>query len=239
MPQLNDLSRSLVALEHEQDATLIAVIEMGQSSWLVAGIVPGIDRQPLKKLAPDRDGLLQLLYRWRKEATQAGRTIKRIAVAYEAGRDGFWLARWLRAHGIEAYIIHPSSVPVSREHRRAKTDRLDTEVLKRAFLGWLSGEPKHCSMAAIPTVEDEDARRPSREREMECTRIVNRVRANLATAYRLGRSLAEFSGVPRHLKTCDDFNITRRAANSCHARALCLVGGRKLWPALLGAEDEG
>jgi transposase len=98
MPQLNDLSRSLVALE--QDETLIAVIEMGQSSWLVAGIVPEIDRQPLKKLAPDRDGLLQLLYRWRKEASKAGCTIKRIAVAYEAGRDGFWLARWLRAQGI-------------------------------------------------------------------------------------------------------------------------------------------
>ena len=181
MPQLNDLSRSLIALQ--QDATLIAVIEMGQSSWLVAGIVPGIDRQPLKKLAPDRDGLLQLLYRWRKEASQAGRTIKRIAVAYEAGRDGFWLARWLRAQGIEAYVIHPSSVPVSREHRRAKTDRLDTELLKRAFLGWLRGEPKHCSMAAIPTIEDEDAKRPSRERESlvkECTRIVNRVKAGLA-----------------------------------------------------------
>ena len=143
MPKLSDLSRSLAALE--QDATLIAVIEMGQSSWLVAGIVPGIERQPLKKLAPERDALLQLLYRWRKEA-MAGRTIKRIAVAYEAGRDGFWLARWLRTHGIEAYVIHPSSVPVSREHRRAKTDRLDTELLKRAFLGWLRGEPKHCSM---------------------------------------------------------------------------------------------
>jgi transposase len=181
MPQLNDLSRSLVALE--QDATLIAVIEMGQSSWLVAGIVPGIERQPLKKLAPDQDGLLQLLYRWRKEAIQAGRTIKRIAVAYEAGRDGFWLARWLRTQGIEAYVMHPSSVPVSREHRRAKTDRLDAELLKRAFLGWLRGEPKHCSMAAIPSIEDEDARRPSRERQSlvkECTRIVNRVKASLA-----------------------------------------------------------
>jgi transposase len=182
MPQqLNDLSRSLVALE--QDATLIAVIEMGQSSWLVAGIVPGIDRQPLKKLTADQDGLLQLLHRWRNEAVQAGRTIKRIAVAYEAGRDGFWLARWLRAREIEAYVIHASSVPVSREHRRAKTDRLDTELLKRAFLGWLRGEPKHCSMAAIPALEDEDARRPSREREslvQECTRIVNRVKANLA-----------------------------------------------------------
>jgi transposase len=181
MPQLNDLSRSLVAFE--QDATLIAVIEMGQSSWLVASVVPGIERQPLKKLAADQDCLLQLLQRWRNEAEQAGRTIKRIAVAYEAGRDGFWLARWLRAREIEAYVIHASSVPVSREHRRAKTDRLDTELLKRAFLGWLRGEPKHCSMAAIPTLEDEDARRPSRERESlikECTRIVNRVKANLA-----------------------------------------------------------
>jgi transposase len=102
---------------------------------------------------------------------------------YEAGRDGFWLARWLRAREIEAYVIHPSSVPVSREHRRAKTDRLDTELLKRAFLGWLRGEPKHCSMAAIPTLADEDAKRPGRERQSlvgERTRIINRLKANLA-----------------------------------------------------------
>jgi transposase len=181
MPHPNDLSRSLVALE--QDATLIAVIEMGQSSWLIAGIVPGLERQPLKKLAADPDTLLQLLHRWRNEAVEAGRNITRIAVAYEAGRDGFWLARWLRARQIEAHVIHPASVPVSREHRRAKTDRLDAELLKRAFLGWLRGEPKHCTMAAIPTLEDEDARRPSRERESlvgECTRIVNRVKAHLA-----------------------------------------------------------
>src|SRR5262249_27951430 len=87
-----------------------------QSSWLVAGIVPGVERQPLKKLTTDQDALLQLLHRWRKEANEAGHVIKRITVAYEAGRDGFWLARWLRAHEIEAYVIHPSSVPVSREH---------------------------------------------------------------------------------------------------------------------------
>ena len=181
MSKQNDLSRCLVALE--QDATLIAVVEMGQSSWLVAGIVPGLDRYPLKKLGPDRDALLQLLHRWRNEAAKAAMPIDRIAVAYEAGRDGFWLARWLRSQSIEAYVIHPSSVPVSREHRRAKTDRLDTELLKRAFLGWLRGEPKHCSMAAIPALEDEDARRPSRERQVlvgERTRIVNRLKANLA-----------------------------------------------------------
>src|SRR5213592_464739 len=181
MPQPNDLGRSLAALD--QDSTLIAVIEMSQSIWLVAGIVPGINRQPLKKVGADETALLQLLYRWRDEATKAGRTIDRIAVAYEAGRDGFWLARWLRARGIEAHVIHPASVAVSREHRRAKTDRLDTELLIRAFLGWLRGEKRHCSMVAIPTVEEEDARRPNRERGSlitEQTRIVNQIKAILA-----------------------------------------------------------
>lgn len=181
MSQPNDSNKSVIPLE--QDNTMIAVIEMGQASWLVAGIVPGLERQPLKKLGSDEQALFQLMQRWRNEAVQAGRTIKRLVVAYEAGRDGFWLARWLRARDIEAYVIHPNSVAVSREHRRAKTDRLDTELLKRAFLGWLRGEAGHCSMAAIPTIEEEDARRPNRERENlvgERTRIVNRMKATLA-----------------------------------------------------------
>jgi transposase len=149
MPQSNDPSRSLAALD--QDSTLIAVIEMSQSSWLVAGIVPGINRQPLKKLAVKEGELLRLLRRWCDQATKAGRMINRITVAYEAGRDGFWLARWLQRQSIEAHVIHPTSVAVSRERRRAKTDRLDTELLKRAFLGWLRGERGQCSMALIPT----------------------------------------------------------------------------------------
>ena len=176
-----DASRSFTVLE--QDSTIIAVIEMSQSKWLVSAVVPGIERQPLKKLDPDEEALRKLLHRWRNEAGQAGREIKRIAVAYEAGRDGFWLARWLQACNVEAYVIHPASVAVSREHRRAKTDRLDTELLMRAFLGWLRGEKRHCSMVAIPTAEEEDAKRPHRERGnlvTEQTRIVNQVRAILA-----------------------------------------------------------
>jgi transposase len=180
MSQPNDLSRSLTSLE--QDSTIIAVIEMSQSSWLVAGIVPGIERHPLKKLEPSGEELVRLLMRWRAEATKIGRTIMRIAVAFEAGRDGFWLARWLRALDIETYVIHPTSVAVSREHRRAKTDRLDTGLLKRVFIGWLRGEPDHCHMAAIPTLAEEDAKRPNREREglvRERTRIVNRMKSCL------------------------------------------------------------
>ena len=181
MSQCNDLSRCLTALD--QSSTVIAVVEMSRSSWLVAGIIPGVDRHPLKKFEPDKAALLRLLRRWQDEAIRAGRTISRIAVAFEAGRDGFWLARWLRARGIEAHVIHPASIPVPREHRRAKTDRLDTELLKRAFLGWLRGEPDHCSMAAVPTLEEEDARRPNREREAlvgERTRVVNRIKGTLA-----------------------------------------------------------
>ena len=178
---LNDLNRSLTPFEANR--VLIAVIEMSKKSWLVAGIVPGVERHPLKKLAADENELLKLLERWRAEAKKASYALNRIAVAFEAGRDGFWLARWLRARGIESYVIHAASVAVPREHRRAKTDRLDTEHLKRAFLGWLRGERDHCKMAAIPTSIEEDAKRPHRERETliwEQTTIINRMKATLA-----------------------------------------------------------
>src|SRR6516164_7803967 len=180
MSQVDDLSRSLAAFD--QNTTLTVVVELSEASWLVAGLVPGVDRQPLKKQEPDPRALLRLLERWRAEAAKTGRMIERIVLAFEAGRDGFWLARWLRARGIEVYVIHSTSVAVSREHRRAKTDRLDTGMLMRVFLGWLRGERGHCRMVAIPTLEEEDAKRPSRERESlvgERTRIINRMKSAL------------------------------------------------------------
>src|SRR3954467_3816525 len=153
MPRRDDLSRSLTAFQ--QDSTLVAVVELSRSSWLVAGIVPGIGRHPLKKLAPDEEALLRLLQRWRDEAAGAGRTITRLAVAFEAGRDGFWLARWLRARGVEAHVIHPTSVAVSREHRRAKTDRLDTDC---------SSAPSWAGCAASRTTAAWPRSRPSSRR---------------------------------------------------------------------------
>jgi len=201
MPQTpNDLSRSLTALE--QTTTLVAVVEMSQASWLVAGMIPGLERQPLKKIAPNEAALLSLLQRWQEEAIKICQTIRRITVAYEAGRDGFWLARWLCSRGIEAHVIHPTSVAVSREHKRAKTDRLDTAMLIRVFLGWLRGERGHCGMVAVPTLEEEDAKRPSRERENlvgERTRIINRMKSALV---RLGiRGFKpELRRAPQHLE---------------------------------------
>ena len=179
-----DLSRSLVAFE--QDSTLVCVVEMSQSSWLVASLAPGVARRPLKKLDPDAEALGKLVERWRGESERAvGRPIARVVVAYEAGRDGFWLARWLRARGLEAYVMHAASIAVSQEHRRPKTDRLDTQLLMRSLLGWLRGEADHCKMCQIPTEQEEDARRAGREREAlmkDRTRLVNRMKSILTLA---------------------------------------------------------
>jgi transposase len=208
MRQFDDLSRSLVALD--QNATVISVVELSLDKWLVGAIVPGITRDPLKALVPDPQALIKLLYRWRDEAVKAGSKITRIVVGFEAGRDGFWLARWLRARGIEAYVIHPTSIPVSREQRRAKTDRLDIALLKRSLLGWLRGEKKHCTMAAIPTLAEEDAKRPHREREQligKRTGIVNRMKAALV---RLG--IRDFN--PKLRKAAEQLAILRTPEGS-------------------------
>ena len=175
------IGRSATAFD--PDETLCVVVEMSRSSWLVAGLVPGIERRPLKKMGPDEVALFSLVDRWRAEATGSGRAIRRIVLAYEAGRDGFWLARCARAHGIEAHVIHASSIAVSRDRRRVKTDRLDTELLMRVLLGWLRGEPGHCSMAVVPGLDEEDAKRPTRARENlvgERTRVINRMKAAFA-----------------------------------------------------------
>src|SRR4051812_21597162 len=129
MPQPNDLSRSPIALN--QDGTLIAIIEMSRSSWLVAGIVPGIARHPLKKLAADAAALLGLLERWRGEATQAGRQITRIVVAFEAGRDGVWVGPRLRGRGGGGHGIPPTSGGGSRGDPRGETGRPRNTVAQR------------------------------------------------------------------------------------------------------------
>ena len=171
------------AAPFDPDTTLCVVVEMSLSSWLVAGLVPGVERRPLKKMCPDEVGLFSLVERWRAEAAENGRAITRIVLAYEAGRDGFWLARCAETRGFEAHVIHASSIAVSRDPRRAKTDRLDTALLMRVLLGWLRGEPGHCSMVVVPELDEEDARRPTRERENlvgERTRLINRMKAALA-----------------------------------------------------------
>ncbi|MGH8323341.1 MAG: IS110 family transposase, partial [Steroidobacteraceae bacterium] len=113
-----------------------------------------------------------------------------VACCFEAGRDGFWLQRLLSAHGIVAYVLEPTSILVNRRARRAKTDRLDAEGMLRVLAAWLGGDRQVCSMVRVPTPEEEDAKRPHREREhlvQEKLRIENRIEGLLFTQGIRGR----------------------------------------------------
>jgi transposase len=170
------------ALDYE--GTIITAVELSARSWLVSAQVAGVARQCRQKLAPSAAALLEHLDHLRQRAERAGKRVGRVVVAYEAGRDGFWLARWLLEHGIEVYVIQPSSVPVDRRARRAKTDVLDVEMLLRTTLAWLRGEPRVCSMVPIPSEAEEDGRRPLRERQdliRERLAITNKIDGVLAT----------------------------------------------------------
>jgi transposase len=159
-----DLAPSATAFDH--DSTLVLALELSGKSWEVGAIVPGVVRRPKRGIAPrDIAALLQAIDRWKVEAHTAGRPIARVVLAYEAGRDGFWIARALSGYGIEVQVMHPASIPVERRGRRVKTDRLDLDMLLRTLLAWLRGEPRVCSMVRVPAPAEEDARRPGRERE--------------------------------------------------------------------------
>lgn len=159
-----DSHNATTAFDH--DSTLVAALELSGKSWEIGAVVPGQARRPRRRLDPrDMEGLLRTLERWKSEAGAVGRTIDRVVVTYEAGRDGFWIARSLQAQEIEVHVMHPASVPVPRRRRRAKTDRIDLDMLLRTFLAWLRGEPRVCSMVRIPSAAEEELRRPGRERE--------------------------------------------------------------------------
>ena len=146
--------------------------------------MPGIGRMSRYALAPSAEVLAAWLGTAKARAGATGRTVVRVVLAYEAGRDGFWLARYLEARGVEVYVIQPSSVLVDRRARRAKTDALDVEMLMRTLLAWLRGEPGVCSMVPIPDVAEEDGRRPVRERQKligERLALLNEIDGLLAT----------------------------------------------------------
>jgi len=106
-----------------------------------------------------------------------------IKVCFEAGYDGFWLARFLRDRGIDIYVLDASSFLISRRGRRTKTDRIDVEAMTFTLRAYLAGDPSVCRVVPVPTPEAEDAKRISRERTRlasERTRHVNRIRGLLA-----------------------------------------------------------
>lgn len=167
------------------DSTLVLAIELSSKSWVLAAQVPGLPMTKAKRtIEPDKMALQSAIDGYRDRAAASGHPVDRVVATYEAGWSGFWLARWLTARGIDVHVVQPSSVPVDRRMRRAKSDGIDAELLLRTLLAWLRGEPRVCSMVPIPDETDEDARRCVRERtELVSERVglANRIGAVLAT----------------------------------------------------------
>ena len=181
-----------VATRRPEDRTAIraelgaifASLELSRSMWLITSLSPGGGEKMSKHSVPGGDitGLLMRLAQLREKAR--GRTGKSfpIIVIQEAGLDGFWIHRVLESEGIESHIVDAASIEVSRRRRRAKTDRIDGEALVRALLAYKRGEPRVCAMVRVPTPEEEDRRRVSRERKTltaERVEHVNRIKGLL------------------------------------------------------------
>ncbi len=152
MTEFFDAHRPATAFDH--DSTLVVAMELSGKSWQLGGVIPGVSRRPKTCVkARDMNEVVRVVDRWKAEAAKAGKTIARVVVAYEAGRDGFWIARELSERGIEAHVMQPASIPVERKGRRAKTDRIDLDMLLRTLLAWLRGEPRVCTMVRVPSLE--------------------------------------------------------------------------------------
>ena len=159
-------------------------LELSRSIWLVTSLSPGSGERMSKYAVPGGDiaGLPRRFFELKEKARRRMRKDFPIVVIQEAGLDGFWIHRVLEQEGIESHIVDPASIMTSHRRRRAKTDRIDGEALVRALLAHQRGEPRVCAMVRVPTPEEEDRRRVSRELKAltaERVRHVNRVKGLL------------------------------------------------------------
>jgi transposase len=179
----NERPEAPTAIRIDLGAIFIS-LELSRSKWLITSLSPG-GGEKMSKHAMVADDIAGLLMRFaelkRKAQARTGRCFP-IIVIQEAGLDGFWIHRALQAEGIESHVVDAASIATSRRRRRAKTDKIDGETLVRALLAYKRGEPRVCAMLRVPTPEEEDRRRISRERKAltnERVRHVNRIKGLL------------------------------------------------------------
>lgn len=176
-------SEASTAIRTDLGAIFVS-LELSRSKWLITSLSPGGGEKMSKHMvaADDVAGMLARFAELnRKAQARIGRCYPIIAIQ-EAGLDGFWIHRVLNAEGVESHVVDPASIAISRRRRRAKTDRIDGEALVRALLAYKRGEPRVCAMLRVPTPEEEDRRRLSRERKAlttERVRHVNRIKGLL------------------------------------------------------------
>lgn len=161
---------------------LYVAFELGRQEWKLGFATQAGQKARLRTI---RSGDLKSLEEEIRQASQRfGLEEPQVVSCYEAGRDGFWLHRYLLSRGIDNVVVDPSSLEVNRRSRRAKTDRLDAQMLVARLIRFKSGETKVWSVVRVPTPEQEDARHPSRELDalkQEQTRLLNRLQGLLAS----------------------------------------------------------
>jgi transposase len=162
-------------------AAIFVSLELSKSTWLVTSLSPGSEKMSRHSVpGGDIPALLDCFGELRRKTQAREGELYPVIVIQEAGLDGLWLHRALEAEDwITSHIVDAASIAVPRRHRRAKTDRIDGELLLRTLMAWYRGEPRVCSMVRVPTVEEEDRRRIGRERKaliVERTRHTNRIK---------------------------------------------------------------
>ncbi len=166
-----------------EHATLFVALELSKAKWLVALHAPDRDKVSEHLIAGgDTSALIALIEKRRAQAEKRLAQRVRIMSCYEAGYDGFWLHRFLMAQGIGNRVLDAASILVSRRGRRAKTDRLDVVGLLRSLMALARGETQVARVVRVPSIEDEDRRRLSRERRRliaERVAHVNRIKGLL------------------------------------------------------------
>jgi transposase len=177
-----------------QIGTIFIAIELSQRSWLVTMHCPERDKISRHKLeGGDHAGLLALIDRMRERAARTLGGVAKVMSCYEAGYDGFWLHRLLMSAGITNYVFDPASIAVEQRGRRVKTDRIDGETMLRTLMAYCRGEPRVVRIVRVPTPEQEDARRASRERG----RLIKEQTAHTTRIKALLRLLGMEVGNPR------------------------------------------
>jgi len=171
------------AVSTTTEQTIYAALELSKNSWLLAIQVAGRDKPSLHPIkGGNAAGLMAKLDAARDRVAKLTGQRPQVVLCYEAGYDGFWLARLLDGRGIECLVIEPASLQVNRRARRVKTDRIDVESILHALIAWRRGERHVCSLVVIPSVEEEDLRRSHRERDRlvrERTAHINRIKGLL------------------------------------------------------------
>ena len=176
------MNKAETARSGEDTRVLYLALELGRRDWKL-GFATGMGKRPRERTvkAGSIHGLKDEIRRARRRFGL--RQDAQVVCCYEAGRDGFWIHRFLKSVGVESHVVDSASIEVKRRGKRRKTDRLDLGALLRLLIRYWGGEKKVWSVVQVPSPEAEDARHLHRELETlkaDRTRVTNRIKGHLA-----------------------------------------------------------